>query len=237
MNILIFIPVYKRPEVLRICLNNLTRFSSAVSWDVEVVCLLSPEDKYLKQNQNTVKRHGFKAIYYPNIPVSDKMNAGIQWIMNHCEFDYMMNFGSDDLIHPDIEVLYEPFIKAKHQMFGINTLYFYELSTKRTCYFCNYNYVGSIGAGRMIHYDILKWFAGQSYPVYEPGLNRGLDTSSAMTIKRLLNRVDVVAPAGKFPYIVDIKTDTNINTMFEIGERSDCITECKTDYLNQYYDI
>jgi hypothetical protein len=122
-------------------------------------------------------------------------------------------------------------------MFGINTLYFYELATKKAFYFHNYNYIGSIGAGRMIHYSILKWFFDQSYPMYEPGLNRGLDTSSAMTIKRLLAQVDIVAQSGDFPYIVDIKTDTNINTMFEISERSECIKLYPPKYLTLFYDI
>jgi glycosyltransferase involved in cell wall biosynthesis len=236
--VLILIPVYKRPEVFAICAKSLLWFKTKVkSWQIEVVCVLSPEDKYLKENEKTAKKYGFKAVYYKNLPVSDKMNAALEYIATHLEFDYLMNFGSDDLIHPDIEMLYEPYLKQKCRLFGVNTLYFTELCSKKTIHFDTYATHGSIGAGRMIHCSILEHFHRDQYPMYEPGLDCGLDTSSAMTIKRVLQIPDVVIESGKYPYIVDIKTTTNINQFFEIESRKECITESNYQYLKQFYPV
>jgi len=237
MKILILIPIYKRTEVLRICLDNLSKFINTVSWEIQVVCLMSPEDSFLKENQKSVKKHGFKAIYYKNLPLGEKMNAGIEYVMSHYEFDYLMNFGSDDLIHADIEQLYEPYLNKRYKLFGINGLYFYELSTGKTIFFHNYNYIGSIGAGRMIAYDLLKQFYDQQYPLYEPKLNSGLDTSSAMSLKRMSDVVDIVAEVGNHPYIVDIKTDTNINLMMHIETRATSITYIDNSFIHKYFKI
>lgn len=238
MKILILIPVYKRPEVLQICLKSLKWFISQVkSWDIEVICLLSPEDKDLKNNQKIVKKHDFQAIYFRNLPVANKINAGIEWIIENKTFDYLMNFGSDDLIHPSIEQLYAPYFEKKLLFFGITTLFFYELRTKKTLFFNTYNHNGSIGAGRMIHSSILLKFVEQQYPLYEPGLSAGLDCSSAMSIKRVLNVPDVYIDSGEFPYIVDIKTDTNINQLMHIETRTKCIKYFPNDHLKQFYEI
>jgi len=169
----------------------------------------------------------YKCIYYPNLPVSDKMNAGIAYVHKHYEYDYLMNFGSDDLIHPDIEELYKPYFNKQFKLFGINTLYFHDLATGDTIFFDTYNTNGSIGAGRMIHRSVIDWFVFETIPLYEHGLNCGLDTSSAMNIKRNLHLYDVIIDSGEFPYIVDIKTDTNINLYEHVASRE---RNCKPVY-------
>lgn len=237
MKILILIPVYKRPEVLEICLENLKRFIKAVKWRIEVVLLLSPEDHYLAENEKLVRKYGHTAIYFKNLPVSDKINAGIEWVMKHKKFEYLMNFGSDDLIHPQIEQLYKPYFDSKYRFFGINTLFFYELATRKTIFFNTYNFNGAIGAARMIHYSILKRFTDDQFPLYEPGLDCGLDTSSAMQIKRNLNEFEIIIDSGEFPYIVDIKTPTNINQLMHIEQRTKSVKYFPDNHLKQFYEI
>lgn len=234
--IISLVPVYKRPEVLEIVCKNLHEFNKRVkSWYFKPVFLLSPEDVYLRQNQKIVKRYGWKAIYFKNLPVSDKINAGIEYIYSYYSFDYLMNFGSDDLIHPNIEALYAPFLEKKVPLFGINTLYFVDMETKRTIFFDTYNTNGSIGAGRMIHRDVIRWFIENQYPLYDPGLDSGLDTSSAMNIKRNLNIVDVIVDSGEFPYVVDLKTNTNINHMMYLLERTRNYTDSTYELVSNHY--
>lgn len=237
MKILILIPIYKRPEVLKICLKGLEWFISKVSWSVEVVCILSPEDRYITENQKLIKKYKFTAVYFKNEPVTDKINAGIAWVIRYRDFDYLMNFGSDDLIHPQIEQLYAAEIKKQTKFFGINMLYFYELQTKKTIFFYNYNYCGSIGAGRMIHRSVLDRFSGQGIPLYEPGINQGMDTCSAMSIKRITGIVDIILNPSTFPYIVDIKTTTNVNLMQEIEQRTQYVVPCDNDFLKSYFPV
>jgi hypothetical protein len=238
MRIVTLIPVYKRPEVLRLCIENLKIFTKKVkTWKLTPVFLLSPEDIYLKENEKLVKEAGYRAIYYPNLPVSNKMNAGIRYVYEHYNFDYLMNFGSDDLIHPEIETLYRDCFANGVKFFGINTLYFYEMATGKTIFFDTYNTNGSIGAARMIHRSLLDWFIENDYPLYEPGLDCGLDTSSAMMLKRTLNAFDVILDSGTFPYVVDVKTDTNINHMMYLEQRTKNITYIDHQFLKTYYEI
>lgn len=237
MKILTLIPIYKRPEVVEICLQNLAKFKKQVpTWRLQVVCILSPEDKHLSENEKTVKKYGFKAVYYHNLPVSNKINAGIEYITAHYSFDYLMNFGSDDLIHPKIAELYQSYFDQGIKFFGINTLYFYEAATKKAIYFDTYNTNGSIGAGRMIHRSIIDQFKVDYLPLYEMGIDSGMDTNSAMNIKRSTDNVDVIVESGKFPYIVDIKTDTNINLFEHLATRTRNIQEVEPGYLNQFYE-
>lgn len=237
MKILTLIPIYKRPEITSICLANLHRFAAAVpEWNLRVVCILSPEDEHLNQNERTVRRYGFKAIYYKNLPVADKLNAGIRYVHAHYDFDYLMNFGSDDLIHPDIAKLYRSYFDNGVRFFGINSLYFKEMRTGRTIYFHTYNSNGSIGAGRMIHRKIIDQFVREDMPMYEPGLDCGLDTSSAISIKRTTKDVDVIIESGEFPFIADLKTDTNINHFMYLECRERNIKEVSNTFLNTYYE-
>lgn len=237
MKILTLIPVFKRPEVLKICLDGLKSFAKSVTWDFEAVFVLSPDDPDFKTNQKMVKKYGYKAVYFPNLPVANKMNAGIFWAVKNLKFDYLMNLGSDDLVHLEIETLYRPYFEKNHRFFGINSLYFYELKTQKTMFFHTYNTNGSIGAGRMIHYSILKSFYDQAYPIYEPGVNAGLDGSSAMSIKRVMNEIDVIIDSGTFPYVVDIKTNTNINHMIHLETRKQNIVYCNSDFLQKFYSV
>jgi hypothetical protein len=237
MKILVLIPVYKRPEVFQICAKYLNWFKGRVKWQIEVVCILSPEDIYLKDNERTCKKYGFKRVYFHNLPVGNKLNAGINYVMSHYEFNYLMNFGSDDVIHPDIEVLYEPYFNKNFKFFGINTLYFHDLDRNKTIFFDTYNTNGSIGAGRMIHQSILQEFSRNMLPVYEPDLNCGLDTSSAMSIKRLLSIPDVIIDSGEFPYVIDIKTNTNINLFEHIETRTRNCQEVKEDIIAKHFNI
>lgn len=238
MKILTLIPIYKRPEVTEISLYNLRYFADVVKeWNLTVVCILSPEDMYLKTNEKTVKKYGFKAVYYKNLPVSDKLNAGINYVSARYKFDYLMNFGSDDLIHPEIATLYRPFFARNTRFFGINTLYFIELSTGKTIFFDTYNTNGSIGAGRMIHRDIINQFTSDLLPLYEPGLDCGLDTSSAMSIKRVTWDVDVIIDSGEFPYIVDLKTNTNINHFMHLECRERNIKYVEKDIITKHFHL
>ena len=238
MKIITLIPIYKRPEITEISLRNLRKFADTVAdWNLTAVCILSPEDIHLKENEKKVKRYGFKAIYYRNLPVSDKINAGIQYIVSNYYFDYLMNFGSDDLIHPEIATLYAPYFANKVQFFGINALYFKDMTTGKTIYFNTYNTNGSIGAGRMIHRSIIFQIIGEAMTVYEKRLDCGMDTSSAMMIKRLTGGVDVIVDSGEFPYIADLKTTTNINLFMHLETRERNIKEVDPTFLNQYFDI
>ena len=235
--IAVVIPCWKRPEVLELCLKNLAWFSNQVqTWEITPLLVLSPEDPDLKSIEKIAKRYGIKAVYYPNLPISAKLNAGIHYALKHYDFDYMMNFGSDDLIHPRIEALFAPHFKAKTLFFGVNNLWFYDLTDKTAWHFRTYNDIKAIGAGRMIHRSILESFINhRRYPVYPNDIDHGMDTASSNNIWQYLKIKDVVIDSGDFPYIVDVKTNTNINHMIYIKSHQDRLKQMSASELRTIY--
>lgn len=245
--ILILIPCWKRPDITQIVFENLSMFKNSAEWDVKVLTILSPGDPFLSEIENQVQEFGFDICYFKNLPVGNKLNAGINFALKKFDFDYLMNFGSDDLIHPQIVKLYENHIKEKVKFFGINNLYFYDLrSSKLTqdpvertrCFFYHtYNDCKSIGAGRMIHRAVLEDMIKVHYDVYSFDCSQGMDGNSAGRIKFALEIEDTVIDAFYFPYIVDIKTDTNINHILNIDtiHRKSQIIYVKNSFLQYFY--
>jgi hypothetical protein len=236
--IVIIIPVYKRPEVTAICFKWLHYFITEVkTWDVRPLIILSPEDKYLENNKDECECYGFKYVYFHNQPVGNKLNAGINYALQKYKFDYIMNMGSDNIIHPSVELLYRSHINKTCLFFGINNLFIYELKTKKTFWFHKYNDIRSIGAGRMIHISIIEAFNYKKYPVYDTNIDREMDTNSAKNIEKILGIKDEVIDVGQFPYVVDIKTDTNINHIMFLEGLKEQIQYFGDDYLKQYFNV
>lgn len=235
--IAVVIPVWKRPDVLALCLQNLAWFSNQVkTWEVHPLLVASPEDPDLKKIQKVAKLYGIQVVYYLNQPISAKLNAGIHYALKHMEFDYLMNFGSDDLIHPDIETLFAPLFKANTLFFGVNNLWFYDLTDRSAWHFNTYNDIKAIGAGRMIHRSIVQSFIDvKRYPVYPNDIDRGMDTASSNNIWQHLKVKDIVINSGEFPYIVDLKTNTNINHMIYLKSITDRIKPAEAKELRRVY--
>jgi hypothetical protein len=129
-----------------------------------------------------------------------------------------MNFGSDDLIHPAIINLYLPLMYANTPLIGISALYFLTKG-QLPVYFFYYNNPHVIGAGRLIHRIVIKKVIDKFGSLYDPDICRGMDTMSARRMKQC-GFVETSAYRGTFPYIVDIKSDVNINTFDQITKES-----------------
>jgi hypothetical protein len=239
MKILILIPLWKRPEVVDIVFRNLALFRRKVKWEIEVLAILCPDDPNLKALELLCKKYDVYKCYFKNSPLGMKMNAGINFAMKKFKFDYLMNFGSDDLIHPRIELLYKKAFKSKVQVFGIDSLFFYDLLTKKTFYFKTYTYRGMVvGAGRMIRRDVLESMQKKNIGLYEDEIERSCDGNSSERMKLWLKIPNTVINSGEFPYIVDIKTNTNINhiTHIELSNQSQ-IEYFPDNYLDQYFKL
>lgn len=235
--IMTVIPCWKRPDILKLCLQNLQWFAREVkTWDVTTLLVVSPDDPDRKAIEKIARTFGVKVVYYTNLPVSAKLNAGIHYALKHYEWDYLMNFGSDDLIHPKIEDLYAPLFKQNALFFGVNNLWFYDCSDRSAWHFKTYNDIKAIGAGRMIHRSIVESFIEvKRYPLYPNDIDRGMDTASSNMIWQYLKMKDTVIQSGDFPYIVDVKTNTNINHMIYIKSIKDRIRPMDVNVLRTHY--
>lgn len=238
LKVLILVPCWGRPQITEVTLHNLSLFKKEVSkqWKVQILVVLSPEDVHVQELIKYVDKYEFKKVFFQNYPIGNKINAGVNYAMEYFDFDYLMNFGSDDLIHSSIVKLYEQPLVDKALFFGVNNLYFYEWITGETFHFHTYNDAKAIGAGRMISRHILEILRYKEEDLYAPECCMGLDGNSARNLKHSLGIKETVIDADFFPFIVDIKSDTNINIMMRVVTgRQHLITNVPTDYLHSYY--
>ena len=185
---------------------------------IEVVFVFSDKDPYLWELQNITLHTSFlsRLVWEDNCMLGKKMNKGIKMAMN-LKPDYVMNLGSDDLIHPDLIDLYMPYINARTMVFGLNRLYFHNLKDGKTVHFSYYNNPHVVGAGRMIHVDALMMVMLEYGGLYRNKINRCLDANSGERLRECGYKEIAVDP-GDFPMVVDLKSDININVFSKILE-------------------
>jgi glycosyltransferase involved in cell wall biosynthesis len=208
MKMLLLTPIFGRPEITKIWADCL--------WTNNVLCILSPEDKDYEKNLKIVKSKRLFHINWPNTPLGAKMNAGIKAAMG-LKWDYLMNLDSDGVLHRSIMDVYKPYFDAKKPFFGMDKVHFFnkktlEIRKSRDYYWCS---------GRVIARKTLELMKKRGYLPYFSADTRGMDCRSNILIcKEGICEYDKVS-AGKFPYILDIKSWDNLNDWNFITNQSD----------------
>lgn len=213
IKIVTVIPCWERADILAIIMDNLDHFFDQTKDKIDLTVLYifslnDPELKELLCNYRAAT-HKRDYIYSPNEKLGQKVNDGIEYA-SILEYDYIMNFGSDDLIHPSIIDLYMPFLAMRIPFFGLRSVWFYEFD-RPAFFFSYYNENHIVGAGRMIHRNVISKVKESFGQLYDTIINRGMDTQSSNRIKELGYK-DLIISSGSFPYLVDIKSDVNINS-------------------------
>lgn len=237
MKVFIPIPVWKRPEIFLQCLIGMNRFikkSKKYRIDVLPFFILSPDDYYFQINEFMINAFDFEYCVYKNLPVGEKMNAGINLGMDLFNFDYLMNCGSDNIINPEIWDEYKPLMKNKRQFFGLRNFYCYGTVEDEAIYFDNYNKERAIGTARMIHHNILKTLEKKNLNLYLSANNSGLDTCSGNIILENC-RVKEYVINTDYPYTLGLKSATNINPFPHILRRKEKITNIEFKELKPYF--
>ena len=91
------------------------------------MCIVSPEDQDYDQLLTICKQSGFGVCEYSNKRLGEKINAGISVCK---DYDYLMNWGSDNLMDADLFKLYKPYIDKGVKLFGIGDCTIYNALTK-----------------------------------------------------------------------------------------------------------
>ena len=209
-NVLIMVPVWERPEVFRYIAERLK--------GRDVLAIISPDDPHYDENLKTINENRFFTVVWDNTPVGVKMNAGIKsalgkYFLGIFYWDYLMGLNSDDILLDEYwEVIKKP-MEEGYPMIGMNKVIAWHPETGRSTKLKltdPSNPCKVWGGGRLIKREVLQKTMDKMGYVYQPDLNSGLDTSSQRTIFENLIW-------DKPPYIiddcylVDIKTETNIN--------------------------
>ncbi len=239
--IAIIIPCWKRADIAAMAIRQLDVFyqETKSKIDLIVIYIFSKSDPELRQLHNYYKdaNHPRDYVYSANNRLGQKINDGISYAGQY-NYDYIMNFGSDDLIHPNLIDLYLPLIKRSIMIFGINRVYFYK-EGEDSIFFSYYNTPFVVGAGRMIHRQVIDTVVQLHTGLYEPTINRGMDTMSAKRMEKCGFKQTVVDP-GNFPMIVDIKSDININSFQQLlysHNVTNRLQRCSSDLIIKEFNL
>jgi hypothetical protein len=223
MKILIITPIWGRSDITEIWAYNL---QGVITENISVLGIVSEEDPHFERNCDILVSHGWYYCKFANKPLGNKLNAGIEYALT-LDWDYMMNLGSDDLIHPAILQLYFPFFEQKKQFFGLNKVFFYEKNTKKLAISKPYVW----GAGRCIERNIIERLKNRGEFLYD-GYEKGLDCNSIDRIGNLLGIKYEQIETNDFPYIVDIKTNDSLNHFVMLQRFYEIVD---TNILTTYY--
>lgn len=120
MKILVFTPVWKRPEITKAYCLGIQRLKK--SFDVDVLCVLSPEDD--SDNKVLLEEYDIQYILHRN-KLGEKKNAGLQHALT-LDFDYLLEMNSDDIIADELLETYRDLMKKGENFIGIRNFVFYD---------------------------------------------------------------------------------------------------------------
>lgn len=111
MKLLVFLAVWKRPEITEICFVGLNRLIKNSRYPIEAFAVISEESMI-----PLCDKYNIKWTFYKNEPVGEKKNHGLNEAMK-LEWDYLLEIGSDDLVKDELIELYAPNF-GKYDLFG-----------------------------------------------------------------------------------------------------------------------
>lgn len=195
--ILIYLALWKRPEITEICFKGLNRLRTHPDFDIEVLAVASePEMLPLCEN------YGVNVVTHSNLPLGKKKNFGLQ-AARHFQFDYLLEIGSDTLVLNELLDDYKSYIGV-HHFFGIADAAFICSETQKC------RRVGSAstyGGGRMISREALE---KMEFKIWPDDISKGLDNRSVFSLAREGGFWYQQVKRREYPLVFDIKSDVNI---------------------------
>lgn len=146
--ILVFVPIWKRPEITEICLKGIKRLSKYKPHKYKIKAVAVVSEHWAKK---MCTQYDVKWVYADNEPLGAKLNAGLDYCMGF-PFDYLMTLGSDDLIDDKLLDLYEPYFKQGLELFGTDKICFVQGKKAKIVSYS----LTIAGAGRMIKREALE---------------------------------------------------------------------------------
>lgn len=194
MKTAIIVPVWKRPEVTKLCFENLAKTGLSV--------FIASDEQWVFEE---VKKYGFTIISTPNDYLGRKKNELLKVTLLDCfEWDQVMEIGSDNLI--DLSKLDE-YLSLGLDHYGTSSIYFADPKNKRAKY---YNAPRKIwGAGRVMSRKAVE----NSFPLWDDKGKIYLDSQANAKLESKGYKYSVVQE----PICVDIKTEVNIHPYTRFG--------------------
>lgn len=201
--LLIFLAVWKRPEITEICFMGIDRLRKSGLFPIEAFAVISEESM-----KPLCEKYGIGYCFHENLPVGRKKNFGLTEAMK-LKWDYLVEIGSDDVLKNEyLEViannLGHPFVSINH--------FIYLNSEDGVCR--RHRTSNSFGLGRMFKRNVFERIGAN---IWEP-VNLGLDKSSLFFLGR--NGILEKRIRCENPVAIDIKSGINIWPFnYLVGER------------------
>jgi len=179
MKIIILIPIWRRPELTRKCIQALRKLKPK-GVELLPVMIISNTDPDYSMNCDTCWIYKCSFSLVANKPLGFKKYIGLKDAVDkYFDYDYIMELGSDDFINPKLfdlydPDLYDPFMSEGVKFFGLNNLYMYSVKQDKLIWVKEYaGEEMTYGAGRMIHRSVIEKIGCNLWDDY----NEGLDTT------------------------------------------------------------
>jgi hypothetical protein len=198
INLLIYLAVWRRPEITELCFMGIERMKKHSAYNIEAFAVISEPGMIQLCN-----KYGIKWFMTDNYPLGKKKNTGLR-AAERFDFDYLMEIGSDDLITNDLLTQYLDYF-GKYDFFGITDAAYIEsetgacrrLTTDKSTY----------GAGRIISRKILNQM---NWTLWSDSLNRGLDNNSLYNIETKTKVKYHKVKHQDVPGVIDVKSSENL---------------------------
>lgn len=199
MKIRVLIPLWRRPEVTDFCFDGLDKLISESKHEIKVSCVLS-DDTYI----DVVEARGYDWVFSRNLPLGDKINAGVRSTLKF-EYDYLMMMNSDNIVKSElIDKVYDPFFESMNPFFGIDRVTYVKFGTTEAR---NVTYDFSVlGIAKMISRETVDKFNGF---IYEGSRSKGMDDSMMDKFIRAKISPTFVKYEGDLAF--DFKSEVNIH--------------------------
>lgn len=195
--VLIYLAVWKRPEITELCFMGLERLRKIFGTKAFAV-ISEPEMKAL------CKRYRVDYCIHDNQPLGLKKNFGLQVAMKRHSFDYIIEIGSDDLLKNEIMEVY-PW--DRHFM-GLKS--FIQMNSEDgDCRRWGLK-DGGFGIGRAISREALEAMRNEEgrLQLWSDNFNKRLDGNSTMRLA--IEGVGQKCYFSEEPVAIDVKSQQNI---------------------------
>ena len=216
--ILIVCPWWGRWEVTNIHSRSMIKFMEGCPYEIKYLVIISPDDPDYNENLEIAFNSGFEVCEFRNLPVSQKLNAGINYGLENFEPEYIMNMGSDDLCDSSIWDIYKPLIEKKEPFFGVDSCHIINFYTQEAMYLDLYNDMYPVGVLRMIRVECIdKLKKEYGFNLYPFNMNSGLDTASMERLRKIGIDPVVIHTDGR-AFTSGLKCNTTINHWIHLSQ-------------------
>ncbi|HEY3402230.1 MAG TPA: hypothetical protein VGK59_02520, partial [Ohtaekwangia sp.] len=191
MKILVFVPVWKRPEITEICFMGINRLQKVPGFEVKGFAVISEETMI-----PLCEKYGIDWCITKNHPLGAKKNYGVSQAMRK-NFDYLVDIGSDDLLKDEFLELYS----WDRPVFGLMDFLLLD-ATQTKCKRLTTK-VPRFGAGRAIRKDAI------TKDLWHPSATKGMDNYSNFQLA--LDGSGVKGVRSEDPVLVELKSEVNIH--------------------------